>query len=76
MSFKPGTIAALVILVAMMIVPAFMLKMEPYEAAPVNEQCTVTPVDKPGPVFHPPTPKDGNKPKDPPKDGAPAADHD
>lgn len=76
MGMRPSTIAALAILAAVLIVPAFMLNMEPYKANnALHEQCTVVPREVPGPVYHPPNKlKDGRKcaPRDDtPKDGAP-----
>lgn len=72
MGMRPATVAAMVILAAILVVPAFLLRMEPVEPPPVNEQCSVVPVDKPAQIHHAPKPKEGDKPKDgakePPKD--------
>ncbi|MCC6573311.1 MAG: hypothetical protein IT462_05910 [Planctomycetes bacterium] len=66
---RPATMAAMVILAAVLLIPAFLLRIEPYQEPPVNEQCTVVPVDKPAPRYYPPSkPADAGKTKDPPRE--------
>lgn len=77
---RPGTIAAMAFMAAVLILPAFFIDLRPYENVPVNEGA-VESVDIPGPRYHAPNPRtdirlrdsgkvrpaDGDK--DGPKDG-------
>lgn len=70
---RPGTIAAMAFMAAVLILPAFFIDLRPYENAPVNNEGAAESMDIPGPKYHAPNPRtdirlrDSGKPR--PADG-------